>query len=64
MARNEAAKMHADTVKPLAEPSEGSQPWGAYQCGANRPAAGRPGTPTPAPGQSAPGNTETYPIKG
>ena len=64
MARNEAAKMHADTVKPLAEPSEGSQPWGAYQCGANRPAAGRPGTPTPAPGQSAPGSTETYPIKG
>jgi hypothetical protein len=55
--------MHADTVKPLAEPSEGSQPWGAYQCGANRPSAGRPGA-APAPAQSAGGNTETFPIKG
>jgi len=63
MARNEAAKMHADTVKPLAEPSEGSQPWGAYQCGANRPAPGR--TPPPPAGQSAtPGNAETFPVKG
>ncbi|WP_266169199.1 DUF4156 domain-containing protein [Dyella subtropica] len=63
MARNEAAKMHADTIKPLAEPSEGSQPWGAYQCGAHRPAPSR--APTPAPGQSgAPGNAETFPVKG
>ena len=30
MARNQAAQMHADTIKPLSEPSDGSQPWGAY----------------------------------
>jgi hypothetical protein len=63
MARNEAAKMHADTIKPLAEPSEGSQPWGAYQCGANRPAAARSPAAAPRPAQSAPGNAETFPIK-
>ncbi|MFC4763321.1 DUF4156 domain-containing protein [Dyella koreensis] len=63
MARNEAAKMHADTIKPLAEPSEGSQPWGAYQCGANRPAPSH--QPPPPAGQSAtPGNAETFPVKG
>jgi hypothetical protein len=64
MARNEAAKMHADTIKPLAEPSEGSQPWGAYQCGASRPAPGRAPAQAPRPAQSAPGNAETFPIKG
>ena len=64
MARNEAAKMHADTIKPLAEPADGSQPWGAYQCGANRPAVGRPPAAAPRPAQSASGNAETFPIKG
>lgn len=64
MARNEAAKMRADTVKPLAEPSEGSQPWGAYQCGASRPAPGRASDSPPRPAQSASGNAETFPIKG
>ena len=64
MARNEAAKMRADTIKPLAEPSEGSQPWGAYQCGANRPAPARASGSSPRPAQSAPGNAETFPIKG
>ncbi|SFR93746.1 protein of unknown function [Dyella sp. OK004] len=63
MARNEAAKMHADTVKPLAEPSEGSQPWGAYQCGANRPAPSHP-APPPAGQSATPGNAETFPVKG
>ena len=69
LARNEAAKMHADTIKPLAEPVDGSQPWGAYQCGnaqlapANRPA--NPASPNPAqPGTAAPGGFETYPVKG
>jgi len=63
MARNEAAKMNADTVKPLGEPTDGSQAWGAYQCGSARPSS----TVTPAPGQSttAPsGGTQTYPISG
>ncbi|GAB2537621.1 DUF4156 domain-containing protein [Rhodanobacter koreensis] len=61
MARNEAAKMHADTIKPLAEPSDGSQPWGAYQCGAHTINPGRPPN-APANSGSAPGNTQTFPI--
>jgi hypothetical protein len=69
MARNEAAKMHADTIKPLGDPTDGSQPWGAYQCGSAQLApAGRPANPVnpnPAPaGTAAPGGFETYPVKG
>ena len=61
LARNEAAKMNADTIKPLAEPSAGSQPWGAYQCGARVPTA-TPDASKPTPG-STPGNAQTYPIQ-
>ena len=61
MARNAAAKMHADTVKPLAEPSDGSQPWGAYQCGA-RPINPARSPNAPASPGSAPGNAQTFPI--
>jgi hypothetical protein len=68
MARNEAARMHADTIKPLAEPGDGSQPWGAYQCGTNLPAStSRATAPTAAPAgaTAAPqGGFETYPAKG
>ena len=60
MARNEAAKMHADTIKPLGEPTDGSQPWGAYQCGANKVPSAR----SSAPASSAPGNAQTFPIQG
>jgi hypothetical protein len=60
LARNEAAKMHADTIKPLAEPDAGSQPWGAYQCGARVPATPAAGHAAP---DSAPGNAQTFPIK-
>ncbi len=62
LARNEAAKMHADTIKPLAEPSDGSQPWGAYRCGARlmTPAAA-PATPS---NPTAPGNAQTFPVRG
>jgi hypothetical protein len=59
LARNEAAKMHADTIKPLAEPADGSQPWGAYQCGANK----VPSVRSSAPASSAPGNAQTFPIQ-
>lgn len=63
LARNEAAKMHADTIKPLAEPADGSQPWGAYQCGAHQPAP--TGAPrAPAGSGSAPGQLQTYPVHG
>jgi hypothetical protein len=58
--------MHADTIKPLGDLTDGSQPWGAYQCGtaqlapSNHP-AGKPANPSSA---SAPGAFETYPVKG
>lgn len=62
MARNEAASMHADTIKPLADPSDGSQPWGAYQCGSRviEPTAAPGSQPKPAQG----GGTQTFPVKG
>jgi hypothetical protein len=65
MARNEAAKMNADTIKPLGEPVDGSQSWGAYRCGSRPASAG----PAPANAASAPptvpaGGFQTYPIKG
>ncbi|MBB3226332.1 hypothetical protein FHW69_000922 [Luteibacter sp. Sphag1AF] len=66
LARNEAAKMHADTIKPLSEPSEGSQPWGAYTCGARGPAPGRSNAPAPTPppsGAAPQGGFETVPLK-
>ncbi len=61
LARNEAAKMRADTIKPLSEPADGSQPWGAYQCGTGMVTPARsPATSAPA---NASGNAETFPIK-
>jgi len=63
LARNEAASMQADTVKPLGEPSEGSQPWGAYQCGARPPAPAAGGTGAPGAATDG-GGAKTYPIHG
>jgi hypothetical protein len=65
LARNEAAKMGADTVKPLADPSEGSQPWGAYTCGSRNVGPARSNTPAPVPqGSSTPqAGFETVPLK-
>ncbi len=59
MARNEAAKMHADTIKPLAEPVDGSQAWGVYQCGASsmKPAHAKPA------GAASAGEVQTFPVK-
>jgi hypothetical protein len=64
LARNEAAKMQADTIKPLAEPADGSQPWGAYQCGSTalKPAGQAVGQPAAV--RSAQGEVQTFPIKG
>lgn len=59
MARNEAATMKADTVKPLGEPKDGAQSWGAYQCGTQKlPAAGTDASEAPEKGKAA-----TYPMK-
>ena len=61
LARNQAAQMHADTIKPLAEPADGSQPWGAYQCGARQiPSAHTPNAPANPNG--APGSAQTFPV--
>jgi hypothetical protein len=48
-ARNSAVGMHADTIKPLADPVDGSQPWEAYQCGNHVP---QPYAPPPVQGNS------------
>jgi hypothetical protein len=72
-ARNSAVDMKADTIKPLADPVDGSQPWEAYYCGNHivGPSAPPPvqgGTPQPQqtppqpPQQS--GGFQTYPSKG
>jgi len=62
MARNEAAGLGADTIRPLGEPHDGAQTWGAYTCGnVVRVPVPRDGDtqPPPPPGQAV----ETYPIK-
>lgn len=60
LARNEAAKLNADTVKPLGEPADGSQAWGAYLCGAH---AINPSRAPAAHGTApAPGNAQTFPV--
>lgn len=62
MARNEASSMQgADTVHPLAEPTDGSQPWGVYQCGAARSNAPA-NRATSAPAASQNGGVKTFPI--
>lgn len=58
LARNSAAQMHADTIKPLAEPSDGSQPWGVYECGSRLLKPSQPVAGNPAGAVS----TQTFPI--
>ena len=50
-ARNSAVSMHADTIKPLADPVDGSQPWEAYFCGNHVPQSY---APPPVQGGSQP----------
>ncbi|MGA7438976.1 MAG: DUF4156 domain-containing protein [Luteibacter sp.] len=65
LARNEAAKLGADTVKPMGEPHDGSQDWGAYTCGSNRVVGPQGNNPPPPPTQNAApqGGFETVPLK-
>ena len=56
MARNEAAGMQADTIKPVGAVRNGEQSWEAYVCGSSRPSAAPPKS-TPAEG------VQTFPIK-
>jgi hypothetical protein len=62
LARNEAAKMRADTIKPLADPVDGSQPWGVYRCGARMPESPRPSNRPVNNPPSAAKSTETFPV--
>ena len=60
MARNEAAGLGADTIRPLGEPRDGAQSWGAYTCGSVvRVPVRREGEAPPPPGEAV----ETYPVK-
>ncbi|HMM65762.1 MAG TPA: DUF4156 domain-containing protein [Dokdonella sp.] len=58
MARNEAAGMQADTIRPLGDARDGEQGWQAYAC-----AAGRAPAPRSPGAKSADEPVETYPIK-
>lgn len=60
MARNEAAGLSADTIRPLGDPHEGSQDWAAFHCGPPKRAHG-PGMHIEQ--KDADGKVETYPIK-
>jgi len=58
LARNSAAQMRsADTIKPLAEPRDGAQAWGVYECGSRVLKA------TPARAATT-GRTQTFPVQG
>jgi hypothetical protein len=56
MARNEAAAMQADTVKPVGAVKDGEQRWTAYVCGAAGPQIRPQRTP-------ADDGVETFPIR-
>jgi Domain of unknown function (DUF4156) len=57
MARNEAAGMGADTIRPLGEPHDGEQSWDAYTCGSIARVPVRREDSPPHDG------VETYPVK-
>jgi hypothetical protein len=57
MARNEAASLGADTIKPLGDVQGGEQRWGAYSCGNVARSADAPKAPP------RDGSAETYPIR-
>jgi Domain of unknown function (DUF4156) len=54
LARNEAATMQADTIKPLDQPKDGEQRFAAYACGASEPQTAA---------KKAKGETQTYPVR-
>ena len=60
MARNEAATLGADTIKPLGDPRDGEQSWSAYHCGRGD---GGKRAPMRIEQKNADGSTETFPIR-
>lgn len=62
MARNEAARIGADTIKPIGEPTDGEQSFAAFHCG--RAIADGPAPRTRIEQRNGDGAaTQTYPIK-
>lgn len=61
MARNEAAGLGADTVKPLGSPRDGEQNWAAYRCGPA--AAANHHLPARIEQKNSDGSVETFPVK-
>ena len=61
LARNQAAQMPADTIKPTSEPHDGAQNFAAYVCGGVRmhERAARRDSETPA----KTGDVQTFPVK-
>ena len=63
IARNQAADLGADTIRPLGQPRDGAQSWSAYTCGSiAREPIRRDGDTVPRPSANGEG-VETYPIK-
>lgn len=60
MARNEAATLGADTIKPIGPPKDGEQAWNAYTCGSLARVKVREREDRAPP---PPGTVETYPVK-
>jgi hypothetical protein len=61
MARNEAAGMSADTIKPLGDPRDGQQSFGAFHCGPGEHARH---SPMRIEQKNSDGTTtETFPVK-
>lgn len=61
LARNEAGKMGADTIRPLGEPRDGEQSFATYVCGNDR--RGNAGDAPKREDRRAPAATETFPIR-
>ncbi|MEP7043363.1 MAG: DUF4156 domain-containing protein [Dokdonella sp.] len=62
MARNEAAGMGADTVKPNGDPHDGEQNWNAFHCGAVA-RGDKPAMRIEQRDSGTAGAVETYPVK-
>jgi hypothetical protein len=60
MARNEAATLGADTIKPIGEPRDGEQSWSTWHCGR---VATHERAQMKIEQKNSDGTTETYPIK-
>jgi len=66
LARNAGAGLGADTVKPLDQPLDGQQKWGAYRCGTGpvpNPAQGHNGSSIPHPNPATTHAASTYPLQ-